>query len=198
MDATQKFYTPPSETDIRSFAERFLGTCTERGGELIADICPFCQGGPSQDQRTFYLSLATGQFICHRAHCGRKGGFPSLLRHFNQPVKFNSVSKSYSVLNITPHPRTAEIDRYFASRGISTMTLDAYQVSSDGRGNILWPFYVEGELVYAKYRKPHPPLPRERKEWQEPGAMPVLLGMDLCSAGSPLVICEASSACSAR
>lgn len=41
-----------------------------------------------------------------------------------------------------------------------------------------------------KYRAPRKPQPKERKEWQAPGAQPILFGMDLCSFSQPLVICE--------
>lgn len=41
-----------------------------------------------------------------------------------------------------------------------------------------------------KYRAPHKPQPKERKEWQASGARPILFGMDLCSFTQPLIITE--------
>ena len=192
---TPKFYVRPSESDIISFADKHLAPYTIRNGELIANTCPFCKGGERGDQRTFFLSTVTGQYICHRAHCSKSGGFPSLLKHFGESAGIKSIRKSLSTVAARPKERTAQIDAYFADRGISTATLDAYQIGADNNGNIMFPFYVEGELVYAKYRKPRPPAPKERKEWQEANTTPVLLGMDLCDPNLPLTITEGQVDC---
>ena len=190
-----KFYSAPSEAEILAFADQHLAPYQRRRDELIAETCPFCKGGSSGDRNTFYLSLLTGQFICHRAHCGKSGGFPSILRHFGLAPHSKNVTKALSTLQIKTFPRTAAIEKYFSERGISQNTLDHFAISADEHGNILFPFYVEGELIYAKYRRPRPPLPKERKEWQEAGASPVLLGMDLCQPGKPLTITEGQIDC---
>lgn len=190
-----KFYVRPSEEEITTFADQHLAPYKLRSTELIADLCPYCKGGSSGDRNTFYLSLSTGQFICHRAHCGKSGGFPSLLRHFGLAPHSRNVTKSLTALDLKTFPRTPVIDQYFSARGISTATLDHFGIAADNNGNILFPFYVEGELIYAKYRRPRPPAPNERKEWQEKGASPVLLGMDLCEPGKPLTITEGQIDC---
>lgn len=190
MNNGGKFYSAPSEAEILAFADQHLAPYQRRRDELIAETCPFCKGGSSGDRNTFYLSLLTGQFICHRAHCGKSGGFPSILRHFGLAPHSKNVTKALSTLQIKTFPRTAAIEKYFSERGISQNTLDHFAISADEHGNILFPFYVEGELIYAKYRRPRPPMPKERKEWQEAGASPVLLGMDLCQPGQPLTITE--------
>ena len=41
-----------------------------------------------------------------------------------------------------------------------------------------------------KYRAPHKPQGKERKEWQASGTRPILFGMDLCSFSQPLIITE--------
>ena len=183
------FYSVPSELDIMAFADRHIAPYKVKHGELIAETCPFCKGGESGDHGTFYVSLDTGQYYCHRGKCGARGGWVRLLRHFGEAPNINSVSQQFKPLSIVPQPRTETIDKYFAGRGISTETLDKFQVGADTNGNILWPFYVEGELVYAKFRQPVT-NPGKRKEWAEAGAPPVLYGMDLCKPGEPLTVTE--------
>ena len=183
------FYSVPSELDIMAFADRHIAPYRVQHGELVAETCPFCKGGESGDRGTFYVSLDTGQYYCHRGKCGARGGWVRLLRHFGEAPNINSVSQQFKPLNIVPQPRTEIIDKYFAGRGISTETLDKFQVGADTNGNILWPFYVEGELVYVKYRQPVA-NPGKRKEWAEAGAPPVLYGMDLCKPGEPLTVTE--------
>lgn len=188
------FYSVPSELDIMAFADRHFAPYRVKHGELIAETCPFCKGGESGDHGTFYVSLDTGQYYCHRGKCGARGGWVRLLRHFGEAPNINSVSQQFKPLNIVPQSRTETINKYFAGRGISTETLDKFQVGADTNGNILWPFYVEGELVYAKFRQPVA-NPGKRKEWAEAGAAPVLFGMDLCKPGEPLCICEGQIDC---
>ena len=141
------------------------------------------------DTGTFFVSLDTGQFCCHRGKCGVKGGWVKLLKKFGEAPNIQSVSGQFKPLDLTPLPRTETIDSYFAGRGISTATLDAYQIGADPSGNILFPFYVEGELIYIKYRRPVP-VNDKRKEWAQAGAPPVLFGMDLCTPDKPLTITE--------
>lgn len=186
----QLIYTRPDEAEIISFAEKHLSPCVIRGKEIVAQTCPFCHGGNNSDRNTFYLSTVTGQYICHRGHCAKRGGFPSLLKHFGQSMKFRSVAGHFTPVSAVPKPRTHQIDSYFSNRGISAATLDAFQVGADNSGNIFFPFYVEGELIYAKYRKPAPGTPSSPKEWQEAGAKPVLFGMDDCVPDQPLYITE--------
>lgn len=45
-------------------------------------------------------------------------------------------------------------------------------------------------MVFQKFRKPHKPQGKERKEWQFSGAQPILLGMDMCDMKKPLIITE--------
>lgn len=187
--ADKKMYIQPTEEEITSFADRHLSPWAIRHGELIAKTCPYCNGGESGDTGTFYISLQTGQYCCHRGKCGVRGGWVSLLRRFGEAGNIASVTKGLKPLNVTPLPRTEAIDEYFAGRGISAATLDRYQVSATSDGNIMFPFFVEGELVYAKYRQPTT-APVKRKEWAQAGASPVLFGMDLCRPDEPLTITE--------
>ena len=41
---------------------------------------------------------------------------------------------------------------YLRLRKISDKTMDAYKVGSDNKGNIVFPFYRNGDLVFVKFR----------------------------------------------
>lgn len=185
----KKFYVAPSSEEIIAFADKHLGNYIIHGEELVPESCPYCNGGDSGDQRTFYVSLRTGQYCCHRGKCGVRGGWISLLKHFGEAPKINSVSKQFKPLTLIPEPRTDTINEYFKERGISETTLDAFQIGADQTGNIIFPFYVEGELIYVKYRQPTRAVTK-RKEWAMANTKPVLFGMDLCVPDQPLVITE--------
>ena len=185
----KKFYSAPSQTEIVAFADRHLQPYRLRHGEIIAQKCPFCNGGDGGDDETFYVSCQTGQYYCHRGKCGARGGWVSLLRHFGEAANINSIAKQYKPLKINIEERTQTINDYFKERCISEQTLDAFQIGSDQQGNIVFPFYVEGELIYVKYRQPTF-LAVKRKEWAQAGAQPMLFGMDLCRANEPLIITE--------
>ena len=185
----KKFYSPPNEVEITAFAEKHLSPYVIRNREVLAKTCPFCKGGENGDTGTFFVSLDTGQYCCHRGKCGVRGGWIKLLRRFGEAPNIQSVSQQFKPLDIELLPRTDTINEYFANRGISQKTLEAYQVSADGNGNIIFPFFIEGELIYAKFRQPVA-NPGKRKEWAQSGAPPVLFGMDLCDPSEPLVITE--------
>ena len=185
----KNFYVAPSSEEIIAFADKHLGNYIIHGEELVPESCPYCNGGDSGDQKTFYVSLRTGQYCCHRGKCGVRGGWISLLKHFGEAPKINSVSKQFKPLTLIPEPRTDTINEYFNERGISETTLDAFQIGADQTGNIIFPFYVEGELLYIKYRQPTRAVTK-RKEWAIANTKPVLFGMDLCVPDQPLVITE--------
>lgn len=185
----KKFYSPPNEVEITAFAEKHLSPYVIRNREVLAKTCPFCKGGENGDTGTFFVSLDTGQYCCHRGKCGVRGGWIKLLRRFGEAPNIQSVSQQFKPLDIELLPRTDAINEYFANRGISEQTLQTYQVSADGNGNIIFPFFIEGELIYVKYRKPVP-NPGTRKEWAEANTPPVLFGMDLCDPSEPLIIQE--------
>ena len=112
-------------------------------------------------------------------------------------VQSIKLGKQYALPSVEPRPRTNAIDQYFEKRCISKETLDAFQISADTHGNILFPFYRSGMLVYIKYRKPqkHSASDKTPKEWQERGCCPILFGMDLCSPDNPLIITEGQIDC---
>lgn len=188
--------------DIVSFAERHLDPFTVKGDEIVSLYCPFCGGGRSRDRDTFALNGYDGAFNCKRGSCAAKGSFVALASYFGEKterkrsVQFDKREKQYSLPQIDLHPLTDEIIEYFDKRKISKATLEAFKVSATDEGKIIFPFYMKGKLTYAKYRNPWKPkeatetTKKERKEWQEPDAQPILFGMDECSYNFPLIVTE--------
>lgn len=88
-------------------------------------------------------------------------------------------------------PLTEEIITYFAVRKISEETLTECCISADEKGNIVFPFYRNDELVYVKYRKPVKHNKGDGpKEWQMFNTEPILWGMDQVAFNKPLIITE--------
>lgn len=175
--------------ELLSFAQRHLAPYTIRDDELIPELCPICHGGESGDKHTFALNLTEGVYVCKRGSCGVRGRFEELAARFGEnvstPRAFAKVPKQFALPSIEILPLTDEIIAYFEKRKIDKATLDAFKIGSDDKGNIVFPFYRDDELVYVKYRAPHKPQGKERKEWQAPGARPILFGMDMCSFAQP-------------
>lgn len=179
---------------ITAFADRHLQPYTIRGDELIPERCPICHGGENNDRYTFALNLTEGVYVCKRGSCGARGRFEDLAGRFGERAELirpaARISRQYSLPSVPLRPLTDAIVRYFDRRKISRDTLQAFGVSADDAGNIVFPFYRNAELIFVKFRAPRKPQGRERKEWQEPGARPILFGMDMCSFSQPLIITE--------
>ena len=171
-----------------------------KGDELIAEICPFCDGGDHKDRFTFYINLESGAYQCKRGKCGATGSFKKLCEQLNSTESFvkSNVSikakseKTYDRIDPSIlQPLTEKIVTYFAIRGISRQTLDDCHVAADKDGNIVFPFYRNKELEYVKFRKPEKYVKGNgAKEWQLPNTKPILFGMDGISFNSTLYITE--------
>lgn len=169
-----------------------------RNGQLVTTFCPFCNGGSSHDKDTFAVGLENGAFSCLRGSCGKTGSYKELCELFGEkPVvsissfKAKEHKKNYVLPQIELKPITDEIETYFALRKIGRNTLEAFGVSSDTNGNIVFPFYRNSELTYVKYRKPKKHTKEDGpKEWQMANTEPILFGMDNVSFNKPLIITE--------
>lgn len=185
-----------------SFSDRFLSPYTIKSSgsdeKLIPELCPLCHGGShGKDKRTFALFLNNGTFVCKRGSCGRHGRFEELAKELsNEDVKLNrsTISKKSDKQYVLPSsevfPPTEEIYKYFELRKISRETVNAMNIGSDSGGNIVFRFFWNGEEIYRKYRPPHKPRPKERKEWQDSGTNPILFNMDNCVFSQPLTVTE--------
>ena len=187
------------DSQIRSFANRHLAPYTIREDELIPELCPICHGGENQDKHTFAINLTEGVYVCKRGSCGARGRFEELAQRFGERADILRPSsrpkKQFVLPDVDIRPLTDEIISYFDRRKISKDTLNAFGVGSDDTGNIIFPFYRDGGLVYVKYRAPRKPQGKEKKEWQEPGTRPILFGIDMCSFSQPLIITEGQVDC---
>lgn len=174
----------------------------------VKGVCPLCGGGQSRDRGTFSININTGAWNCKRGNCNgidgrgkREGTFKQLCSFFGEkgfvgytlPTVTEHQKKAYA--KPSPdliYPMTEEIVTYFASkRMISEQTLLDWKIGADKKGNIVFPFYRNGELIYVKYRKPKPYEKGDgNKEWQESNTEPILYGMDMTDVNRPLVICE--------
>lgn len=187
---------------VLEIAEKYLGPYKLVNGQVEAKLCPFCHGGKNHDQGTFYVGLYNGAYKCHRGHCDVQGSFADLCKHFGEqppakrfdPARIpGTVKKVYDKPDPEKlHPLTDEIKEYFAMRKISEETLNAWKIASDTKGNIVFPFYRDGDLIYVKYREPrkHTKESKLPKEWQETNTEQILFGMDMVDLSKPLVIVE--------
>lgn len=176
------------------------------GDELIPEFCPFCNGGDrQQDKWTFAVSLENGCYVCKRGSCGKRGNLVSLAEHFHENIRISSeiaevrpnISKNYVLPSVKMLPCTETIYQYFERRKISRATVDAFKIGSDDKGNIVFPFFENGENVFVKFRKPQKHTAEDKfpKEWRETGTKPILFGMDMCVFSQPLVCTEGQLDC---
>lgn len=190
------------QDEVLTFADKYLEPYRiSRKGELIPELCPVCHGGDNRDKHSFAINIDDGVGCCKRGSCGWKGRLEDLAELFHENVtinrgvgfrtpKSNRGAKSYELPKVELLPLTETALEYFRNRKISEKTLKEYGVSCDADGNIVFPFYENGELVYVKYRKPKKPVKGEKKEWQCSNTKPILFGMDRCSFSLPLTQTE--------
>lgn len=197
-------------TAVINLADKYFKPYKIRNGQVIPERCPFCGGGQNNDKETFAVGMYNGCFSCLRGSCpgiegSREGTFKQLCNYFGEaafefsalPKIFKKTKKTYAKPDPAKVlPITEEIVTYFSTRGISAETLNDFKVGSDENGNIVFPFYRNGELVYVKYRKPKKHKKEDGpKEWQESNTEPILFGMDNIAFGKPLVITEGEIDC---
>jgi twinkle protein len=162
------------------FAGRYLNPYTAKGNEIIPTLCPLCKGGKNRDKYTFALNTDKHTYNCKRGSCGRSGTFNGLLKEMG----IDDTRIIYKKPKTVVKPIISELEKYFLKRKISKETLDKWRVGSDDKGNIIFPYYEHGELVFVKFRT------LNKKMWREDGCKPVLWGMDECTPELPLVIVE--------
>jgi twinkle protein len=194
---------------VVNFAQRYLGNdgidywIKEDKIDLL--YCPICRGGEHGDKHSFVLYL-DGGYKCMRGSCGVSGSLTDLAQRIGVPFgmpQYNVFStpnkkKNYVLPNTPLLPRTEQINGYFEGRGISKATLDTFQISANGKGSIIFPFFRDKKLIYVKFRRPWDPRTKEEedtKEIQAKNTEPILFGMDLCDTNQPLTITEGPIDC---
>jgi twinkle protein len=182
--------------NVWEFANRHLQPYKIKDDEIIPLHCPYCQGGQHHDKETFALNTTKLTYNCARGKCSKTGTFRQLCIDFREEADRLEIwdtcraQKKYKKPETKVEPITDQAEKYLALRKISKATMEAYKVGSDERGNIVFPFYENGEPVFVKFRPARKLEKGERKAWREADTKPVLFGMDLCSPEYPLVIFE--------
>ena len=185
--------------DVIRFCDRHLGEFRIRNGQVVAQYCPFCKGGDHSDKETFAVGLYNGAFSCLRGGCGKTGSFRELCAYFgeryDESYEMPAMAQPKKVYEKPDpdelRPLTEKALTYFAGRHISEETLSAFKVSCDDKGNIVFPFYLDGVLTFIKYRKPEKHTKDSGpKEWSMRNGEAILFGMDNVSFHKPLFITE--------
>ena len=76
--------------DIFDLAKYIGADIQVKGEEVNFLYCPFCKGGEHRDKNKFFINTKTGQFICHRGSCGKKGSFYTLAKEVGFPLDFGT------------------------------------------------------------------------------------------------------------
>ncbi len=181
--------------NIYDFARSHLSPYKTKGSEIIPHKCPYCHGGKHGDKETFALNIDKKTFNCKRGSCGKDGNFYQLCQDFGEKADMENMEmykkeKKYKKPQTSIKPITSEAEQYLSLRKISKKTMDLLGVSSDDKGNIVFPYYQNQELIFVKFRPAKKSIKGEKKSWREAETKPILWGMDLCDTQKPLIITE--------
>ena len=104
---------------------------------------------------------------------------------YKYPIHVNSSSREV-------------VEKYWEVRGISKKTLDYLDIQQDDKGNTVYHYYNENDvLLTVKYRPSHKTKAGESKCWSQKDAdfSPILFNMNRCDPSRPLVITEGEPDC---
>ncbi|MFA9397222.1 MAG: hypothetical protein ACERKV_03020 [Clostridiaceae bacterium] len=191
------------------FADRYLGQYRIKSNEINPVYCPFCQGGRHRDKYTFFLNPNKHTYMCHRGSCGAKGTFNQLTKLYNeradyivqiQRERFDVVApkKEYKAPEIKLNNIAPNALEYIKSRGINEVTIKYFDLKSDSKGNIVFPYYDENNIhVLNKIRIPRKfiKVKDKTKIWQEGAGKPVLFNMNRIIQSEPVLITEGEWDC---
>lgn len=184
----------------------YLGEYKDKKDEILVKTCPYCQGGSHNDKNTFSINKTTGLYKCFRGKCGEEGNLRQLGKHLGVDIvgekkeyfrEYNKPKKVYTKpeVEIKEDSLSKQNIEYFKTRLISEETLRKNKVTTDKNNNIMFNYFLNGELTFIKYKISRKVGIRadgkkEIKSWRESGARPILYGMDECDPKLPLIIIE--------
>lgn len=176
----------------------YLGEiASNNGNEITPKYCPFCRGGQHHDKNTFSINSMTGAYNCLRGSCGEKGSIHRLAKYLGVGImtketyfRESKPKKIYKKPDCNSQELSSNTINYFKNRMISEKTLRDNRVVTDTNGNIVFRFYLNGELEFIKYKLARVPKQGETKSWREKDTRPILYGMDECVSGEALIIVE--------
>lgn len=179
----------------------YLKPYKDNGKEILPELCPFCNGGQHRDKYSFAINKETGAYNCKRGSCNEKGNLHTLGKFLGIDIEksnnsyfreYRKPKKVYKKPEIETKDLTEFVIDYFKKRGISKETLIKNKVTTDKKGNIVFNYYLDGELIFVKYKLPRKPdkSKGEMKSWREANTRPILYGMDDCDPKHPLIVIE--------
>jgi twinkle protein len=138
--------------------------------------CPFC--GDSEEK--FAINIESGAFKClHENKCGRTGSFYQFQTDLgDKPERetryYDRARKrpDYKKPEVKAHKVTSDIGKFFENRKISQETMKFFRIGKDENGNMLFPYFKNGEVVNVKHRS------LDKKFFSEKNAEPVLFNRD--------------------
>ena len=190
------------------FARSYLKEFKEKGKEIEAKYCPYCNGGNKHDQFTFSINTDKHTFNCLRGKCGERGTFKELCdRHgveadyYIEWLEENGRVNKPAAVYIKPQYEVSKVSdtvvKYFEGRGISKDTLentDIKSITRNGQDYAVFQFFQDEVLVMNKVRLPRVQKiingKKELKEWKEKGGKHVLWNMDHINKDVPVIITE--------
>lgn len=174
-----------------------IGKHRVESNKIIAETCPFCNGGEHKDKWTFVIHQGRGStaekdmfYSCLRGKCGEKGNIMNLkekLGGSNTNEGTFSLAKQYVLPNVNLSELSKKSINYLHLRGIEDRTITHFKLK-EHNGNIAIPFYEKKKIVLIKYRPPHKVTGGQPKSFREKGGKPVLLNM--AKTKDSLIICE--------
>ena len=181
----------PTQTEIRSFCDRYLDGWTEvQGGKgpEATSRCPFCGSGGRKGRHaesTFRVSLTDGRFICNRHEsCAQRGGWLTLVerlsggRPVSEPRELVQVKTARREFKLPPEEAARGLAdnhlAYLERRGIPVEVARKWRCGYRD-GCMVWPIYDDqGILIDVKRRRL-----ADKAFFHELDARPGLVGMHL-------------------
>jgi twinkle protein len=195
-----------AETLVELLAEHGIRPNRYTPGHSADLRCPRCDGGKTRETSLRLKINEDGNgalWKCFRASCGWQGG-EKLRDRVVEQKRRDPPKPSY------PRPREDEkqtkpqwLYEFFAGRGISEETVDAFGVYSAHRKfggeigeypAIVFPYRLKGELVNRKYR---PAPPHKRPQSQDINPLPTLYNVDAVESLDEIIWVEGEPDCMA-
>lgn len=179
----------------------------DKGREYNIRVCPFCRSEKKSNQFKFFINKETGVYCCQRGSCGASGNLYQLAKHFgedtrdfiqNKVDRVVKMKKEYSKPSIKLNDLKEVSLKYIKSRGITEGTINHFKLKSDAKGNIIFPYYDEGNIHRLnKIRIPRKFVKDKDKTkiWQEGNGKPILFNMNNTIKDEPLLIIEGEWDC---
>ncbi len=196
-------YLIVDELGITDFDEKNMRCC-----------CPFHQ----EDHPSFIYNKKAYNFRCFGA-CGRSYDLLDVLM-YKGATYVDACKKLFDLADMPyplgeqhvktkryyKYPKEVEctdkstVYKYLAQRHISERTADYLDIRQDDRGNLVFNYYDENDvLTMVKYRPSRKIRHGESKNWCQPGAdtTPLLFNMNRINPEQPLLICSGELDCAA-